>query len=234
MKKLQFLLLLFIASFTKAQTNTSVVTSGGKVIGVFDNINAAVVPVIKPNDVEGSPYLSDYWNRGTVVFRKGKRADSILLKFDIINNSLYFEQDNLVMKFIDEVSSFQFNYLDGQETKTASFKNGYPDEGAANAQSFYQVITEGNSYHLLKYLKRIISEDYVYGGVAKKKYNVFDSWFVYDVKEKKLIQVKPGKSSITKKLTKESTRIEDLSKKNGWELKNEAELKALFDELNKS
>ena len=232
MKKLQLALFLFAATIAKSQTNTSIVTSGGKVVGVFDNIHAAVVPVIKPDNVEGSPFISDYWNRGTVFFKKGKRADSILLKFDIVNNSLYFEQDNMTMKFIDEVSSFKFNYPDGEETKTASFKNGYPDEGAANAQTFYQVFSEGNSYHLIKFLKRVISEEYVYGGVGKKKYNAFDSWYVYDVKEKQLIQIKPGKSAITKKLKAESAKIEDLCKKNNWELKSDAELTALFNQLN--
>jgi len=233
MRKFLMIPFLLAVSFVKAQTTASVVTSGGKVIGVFDNIHAAVIPVIKPDNVEGSQFLSDYWNRGTVYFKKGKRVDSILLRFDIVNNSLYFEQDNMTMKFIDEVSSFKFNYLDGEETKTATFKNGYPDEGAANAQSYYQIFSEGKSYHLLKYLKRVISEEYVYGGVAKKKYNAFDSWYVYDVKEKKLISIKPGKSSITKKLQAESAKIEDLCKKNNWELKSDAELTALFDQLNK-
>jgi hypothetical protein len=233
MRKFLLASCLFIALFTRAQTNASVVTSAGKVVGVFENIHAAVVPVIKPDNVEGSQFLSDYWNRGTVLFKKGKRADSILLKFNIVNNSLYFEQDNLVMKFLDEVSFFQFNYRDGEEIKTAYFKNGYPDEGAANAQTFYQVFSEGSSYHLLKLLKRVLSEEYVYNGPAKRKYNAVDSWYVYDVNEKKLLPIKPGKSAIAKKLKAESAKIEDLCKKNNWELKSEYELTALFDQLNK-
>jgi|SRR5436189_839125 len=123
---MKYRLLLFslvIASITKAQT--SVITSGGRTVGVYDNIYGAVLPVIKPDDIEGSPFLSDDWNKGTVVFKKGKRADSLPLKFDIINNKVYFRRDTMAMEFLEEVTFFLFNYYEDDALKTAYFKNGY-------------------------------------------------------------------------------------------------------------
>jgi hypothetical protein len=227
------ILFLFIVSISNAQTSTSVVTSGGRTVGVFDNIYGAVIPVIKPDNTDGSPFLSDDWNKGTVVFKKGKRADSLPLKFDIVNNKVYFKQDSLVLEFLEEVSFFRFNYQEGTALKTASFKNGYPEDGALNSATFYQVFAEGSSYHLLKHLKRIINEEYVYNDPAKSKYVVQDVWYVFDVKKMQLMQVKPNKAFLKKKLKADSDRIDELCQKNKWDLKTTEELVALFTELNK-
>jgi len=233
MKYRLLLFLLVIASITKAQTNTSVITAGGRTVGVYDNIYGAVLPVIKPDDIEGSPFLSDDWNKGTVVFKKGKRADSIPLKFDIINNKVYFKLDSLTMEFLDEISFFQFNYYEGTSLKNAYFKNGYPEEASQNSKTFYQVFVEGNSFHVLKYPKRLIREDYVYNGPPKRKYVAQDVWYVFDVKKKQLVQVKPNKSFLQKKFNAESDRIDELCRKNNWELKTTDQMIALFTELNK-
>lgn len=227
------MILLLFTSLISAQTNTAVVTSGGRTVGVYDNIYGAVIPVIKPDNVDGSPFLSDDWNKGTVVFKKGKRADSLPLKFDIINNKVYFQQDSLALEFLEEVSFFRFNYHEGTVLKTASFKNGYPEEGALNSATFYQVFAEGSSFHLLKHLKRMINEEYVYNGPAKRKYVVQDIWYVYDVKKSQLIQVKPNKAFLQKKLKAESARIDELCNNNKWDLKTTDEMVALFTELNK-
>lgn len=232
MKNFCSLLMIINVSAASAQSNTSVVTSGGRIVGVFDNIHAAVVPVIKPDDIAGSPFLSDEWNKGTVVFRNGKRVDSILLKFDIAGNRLIFLQDSLIMFFMEEVFYFIFSYKEGSSFKTAYFKNTYPDEGAASSVTFYQVFAEGSSYHLLKLLKRTINEEYVYNGPAKRRYTPQDKWYVYDVKLSQLFPINTGKASVVKKLKPDAVRIEELCKKNKWDLKSADELTALFKELN--
>ena len=227
------LFLLLITLMAKTQTNTNVITSGGRTVGVYDNIYGAVLPVIKPDDIDGTPFFSDDWNKGTVIFKKGKKADSLRLKFDIINNKVYFKQDSLTLEFLDEVSSFRFNYYEDAELKTAFFKNGYPVDGAQTAVTFYQVLVEGNSFHLLKHLKRLIREEYVYNGPPKRKFVMQDTWYVYDVKKTQLMLVKPNKASLQKKLNAESDRIEELCKKNKWDLKTTDQMIALFTELNK-
>ena len=168
-----------------------------------------------------------------LFFKKGKKSDSLSLKFDIINNKIYFKQDTFTMEFLDEVSFFRFNYHEGAALKTASFRNGYPKEDAQTATTFYQVLAEGNSFHLLKYLKRLIREEYVYNGPAKRQYVMQDVWYVFDVKKSQLMLVKPNKAFLQKKLNAVSDRIEELCRTNKWDLKTTDQMIALFTELNK-
>ena len=223
--------MLLIQAIGNAQTNTAVITADGKPVGIVDNIYGAVIPVIRPANVDGSPFMCDEWNKGSVFFKKGKRADSLPIKFDLQNNLLYFQQDSLTMTFLEEISSFRF-ICTTEPGKLVYFKNNYPVLGQLSPLIFYQVLIEGSSFHLLKFLNKKIVEEYAYNSPPKRKFQLMTEWYVYDVKADQMLKVKNGKSALMKKMPSAASKIEELCKKHNLQLKSEEELTKLFSLLN--
>lgn len=215
-----------------AQTNTMVVTSAdGKPQNIIDNINGAVVPVVKPGNIEGSPYLGDGWGTGSVYFKKGKWADSLDLIFDLHENRIFFKQEGVILAFAEEVSAFVIRYKAGEENKEAYFKKGYPGN-KEKKETYYNIIAEGANYHLIRLLTKNINEVYTYNGISRKKYEPVEEWFLYDVNAAVLEKIKPEKNSLIKKMPQAATQIKQLCSQNQWDLKSETELISLFNILN--
>jgi hypothetical protein len=218
---------------SSGQTNSGVVTgSDGQTVAVVDNINAAVIPTIKPNNIEGTPYLGDDWGKGTVYFKKGKIVDSLTLRFNIKDNQLLFRQDGQTLYFIDEVLSFTYTYPEGGFMNEVYFKSGYPGKGEEGEKSFYKVLAGGEQFELLQLPGIMIQEEYVYNGLAKKKYKQTADWYVYDLAKKELLKVKPDKEVLQKKLPAAAARIAQLCKEHKWDLKSEEGMVQLFEGLN--
>ena len=225
--------LTILHSITAAQTNSGVVTgAGGRPITVIDNINSMVIPTIKLSNVEGTPYFIDEWKKGDVFFKKGKRADSLSLLFNAETNQLYFKWDSLTLTFMEEVLAFRIRYAEKSEIKEAYFKSGYPVNGIYTPTTFYQVLAEGPAVQLLCLRSKKINEQYVYGGNAKKVYTAVDEWYVYEMTSGQLEKIKINKSSVEKKLPSLAARIDELCKKNSWQVKTAAEMIQLINALN--
>jgi hypothetical protein len=229
---LSLLLVLQAIIFLQAQTNTGIITSDNKPVGIVENIYGKVIPVIKPPNVDGSPFFCDDWSKATVVFKRGKRADSLPVKFDLQNNLLYYKQDSFVMSFLEEVSSFRFVCSGDASNKAIFFRNNYPLTGQLTTATYFKVLAEGNAFHLLQFINKNIIEEYVYNGPAKRKYQAFEEWFVYDVKANEMLKIKLGKAPLMKKMPSVASKIDELCSRNKWQLKSEEELIKLFWILN--
>jgi hypothetical protein len=218
---------------SNGQTNSGVVTgSDGQTVAVVDNIHAAVIPTIKPNNIEGSPYLGDDWGKGSVYFKKGKIVDSLTLRFNIKDNQLLFRQDGQTLYFMDEVLSFTYTYPEGGDIQEVYFKSGYPGKSREGEKIFYKVLAGGEQYELLQLPGIMIQEEYVYNGLNKRKYKPTTEWYVYAVAKKELIKVKPDKEVLEKKLPAAAARITQLCKEKKWDLKTEEGMVQLFEALN--
>lgn len=232
MVKISFIALLFISLSGVGQSIPMIVTSGNRPVGIVNNIQGNVVPIIQSPDIEGSPFLCDEWRKGSVFFKKGKRVDSLPLMFDIQNNLIYFKQDSLPMSFLEEVSSFWFSCADDKGSKPRYFKSNYPLNGQFTPSTFYEVFVEGSAFHLLCLTGKKIVEEYTYNSAPKRKFQLLKEWYVYEVNSDQLVKIKFNKSALTKKFPSVATRINELCNNNKWELKTEDEMIKLFYELN--
>jgi hypothetical protein len=222
-------------SFVSAsQTTTQLLNSDGKMKGAINDINGAIVPTFNATDIAGNRYLGEEWNNGSVLFKKGKIADSLLLQFDLVTNNVYFKRENVMQAFLEEVEMFRFYPSADLTANNLVFRSGYPAYGQQEPKTFYQVLEEGENFHLLKLCAKKISEAYVYNAPAERSYIAANSFFVFDVKTGELYKINPGKKAVSKLLPAHAATIESLCKNNNWDLKTETELADLFKELNRS
>lgn len=76
-------------------------------VQITDPLSGRLLSVSKYGGVNGSPFLNDRWTNGDVTIKKGVYAN-ILLKYDAFSNVLYFNRNDALFEFEDEVLSFVF------------------------------------------------------------------------------------------------------------------------------
>jgi len=74
-------------------------------VQIQDPLSGRLLNVSKYGGINGSPFLNDRWTNGDVTVKKGVYAN-ILLKYDAFSNVLYFNRNDELFEFEDEVLSF--------------------------------------------------------------------------------------------------------------------------------
>jgi hypothetical protein len=166
----------------------------------------------KNSPVENDALLYADWMKGIVNFKNGKQFKDAQLKFNLVKNELYFNNNNKPNLFAESVNSFYIiDSLNGV-ARIAFFKNGYPAFGERNDQTFYLVMNSGPSVHLLRLISKKIRESYEYGSAGKAIYEIKEELFVYDVKANTLQYIKDNVPSLVKALPAYTTVIQDALK----------------------
>lgn len=98
---------------------------------------------------ENSPYLTKEWYRGLVRDKEGKPYDGVLLNYDLVKDEILYKNDSSAFVLGPEIT--EFNIPTG--TALYTFKRGFPAADGLTAQSFYQVLYDGNT-KLLKHYKK--------------------------------------------------------------------------------
>lgn len=223
---------LLLPVLVSAQSPTQLVGADGKIVGALSDVNGAVVTTFRSNNVEGQPYLGAEWNKGTVYFKKGKRADSLLLQFNLEANMVYFRRNAVAMTFLEEVEAFRFYPAGEIIPNDMLFRSGYPSYGQQGPASFYEVMADGPLFQLLKYRSTKITETYVYNGSPRRSYTTLADLYLYNITTRELRKTKADKKAFLKLLPSSSEKIDSLCQKYKWELKTEPELVQLVKALN--
>src|SRR4051812_9512966 len=69
------------------------------------------------------------WHQGFVNFKNGKQLRDVELKFNLLKNELYFNNNNKLNRFADTVTSFTIFDTSNNHVAVARFSNGYPHLG---------------------------------------------------------------------------------------------------------
>jgi hypothetical protein len=216
-----FVCCLFFSAYTMAQVKPI----------AFSDINGMPIIINKTDNLIGSPYLCDEWNKGNVTFKNGKKADSFKLRFDMETNALQFFHKEMTLVFVDPVQEFKFNYNEGATRKEAFFRSGYPETDKHSAATLYQVLAEGARIQLLQYSEKEGAERKVYNKPPVTEYMQTDYLYLYDTTTKKMHKIKCRKSSVIDALPALAASINKLCEANEWTLKNTEELKLLVAQL---
>ncbi|MBL7726428.1 MAG: hypothetical protein JNM68_02030 [Dinghuibacter sp.] len=223
-------LLLFFSLKTVAQSGVVGAIRENNTVYLTD-INGLPFPAKTAEGISGSPWLSEEWNTGSVQFAFGKRADSILLKFNLAHNKVLFRRSNDPYEFVLPVQEFRFSYSDSGTIKTAYYKSGYPDIGKNTGLSFYEMLAEGAKLHLLQYNYRKLTETYVFNGPPVFQYEPYTQLYLYDADTKTMHRIKCRKQSVTGAVPKLAEAINRLCSEKKWTLKNTEELAMLVRAL---
>lgn len=117
--------------------------------------------------IEGNPFLFSEWKMGKVKLKNGQVFDSLKLKFDAYLNKVFYNHNDSLYEFLNEISEFEIvanaqsqPYIFHQLKAEKSFKPG----------TFVQVLAKGK-INVVKYYLKEIEETKEYGNpMIFKKY----------------------------------------------------------------
>jgi hypothetical protein len=224
---LLFLLVTGIVCLSQSVQNNF--SSDGRVNTVL-NFNGNIINTIKPDNITGTPLLSETWDTGYVKFAGNRIAHHIPLQFNLATNTLYFQKDQNRYQFTDRVIEFAFiAHLNG-EHRQFLFRSNYPSNGSYNDLVFYEVAAENKAVQFLKYCTKKIWENYVYNAPAEKEYHYREELFLYTIQTKTFHPIS-NKKSVLAALPQYKDQIEALCDKNKWTLKDAGQIAELVKQL---
>lgn len=182
----------------------------------------------KPLEAEGSPYLNVHWGKGLVKLKSGVWHRDVALKFDLQNNTLYFERRGVAFSFTDTVVEFFLAYKEEGESFSYIYRSGYPVVDKQTEMDFYEVVNDGKNLQLLKFNDKIITAKGQYGQENKKEYKLLEQLYVYDLKKGSITRIKKEFSYLKKVLPDYSDKISRYLSKGKKRLIKEEDLKELF------
>lgn len=118
--------------------------------------------------VEGTPYFSDEWMRGTLIMEGGKKYDSISLKIDLLADEVHY----LDAKGNEYIADNRIREIWLTETATRKkyhfVHSSFIGSGTAAAAGWHQLLAEGPAM-LFKKSKKEIIETKPYGSATTEQ-----------------------------------------------------------------
>ena len=148
--------------------------------------------------VDGSPYFTDQWLRGNVVMNGGKEYWGLLLKLDLLDNELHY-QDKQGVEMIATSEIQKVVLFDTTIQEVFTFINSafisVPNSNLL--KGWYQLLSEGNKASVFKYYTKKMLETQPYNSatieqsiVTSPKYFVlYNSGFVTVKKTRDLADI---------------------------------------------
>jgi hypothetical protein len=183
------------------------------------------------SEIKGNPLFTESWGTGYVKFTNGRILKDISLRFNLFNSELYYKLEGLEFVFIDPVSEFSFSYEDNGKSGFAFFRNGYPGAKPRSERIFYEVLSEGNRFHLLKRNYKTIHESYGYGAIPVKAFQSITEWYIYDSQSGAVSLVK-NKQPLAISVPEMATLINRIPGNETGKFRSEKELVDLVARLN--
>src|SRR4030095_13721898 len=129
-------------------------------------------------DVKGSPYFSDKWLKGKVLFNDKDWVDNLQLKFDQYNNHFIINWHDTVFQISAVVK--QIILYPGSDTVNGLvFKNGYAISEKIDGKTYLEVLAEGK-VSFLRYPKKEIDKYTQYGDATKyERFEEVNRYFIF-------------------------------------------------------
>lgn len=195
----------------------------------FGDVKRTPLTVIKYTDVEGNPYLYDFWVKGKVTLKNGKSYSNDSLKYDLIDDKLIFKNDDgTLMHFAEPVKSFD---LLSKDQTILHFRNGLPVTNGLNPESYFQIIYDGK-VPLFKRTGKFVTESKQYSSASSTKlFNTTYSY--YSLQNGVLTKIPLNKKTIINLFGIEEQQLNDYLKQEKIDFKKDADLNKLFTYFNK-
>jgi hypothetical protein len=222
----QLIIFILIAATSSTASAQAIMSSSYTASGEVDIKGNPLMS--KPLEAEGSPYLNVHWGKGLVKLKSGKWHREVILKFDLQNNTLYFERGGVAFSFTDTVVEFFLAYEEEGESFSYIYRSGFPSVDKQTEMDFYEVVKDGKNLQLLKFNDKIIAAKGLYGQENKKEYRLLEQLYAYDVRKKSIVKIKKEFSYLRKVLPEYADKISLYRSKGNKRLQKEEDVKELF------
>ncbi|MGN6165508.1 MAG: hypothetical protein ACTHOF_13305 [Flavisolibacter sp.] len=177
-----------------------------------------------------SKFLKQEWSDGIVHFKNRNAAVELPLIFDVYNNHLYFLQGNQIMEFQEPVSEFTLRTVLKKDSVAILFRNNYPDIEKNTAETFYEVLVDGEIQLLKCKAKTILLHKDM--DVPEERRDYSKELFYAFYPDNKITQIKADKDYLLQHLPKQAATIRKIIESKKIKIKNESSLIELFRLLN--
>ncbi len=183
-------------------------------------------PVLTKNylNIKGSAYLYNDWQKGIVKLNNGKVYKNVFLKYDLVNDELFFKKPSSdeILGFVDDIFEFSIT----TDVKTLNFKKGFPPAERFTKNSFYEIL-QGVTVTLLKKQTKVILETKAYNAASTDRQ--FDENIAYYVFiNNKTERIKKDKKSLIAALSDKKDAVEEYINKEKLKFKTDEELIAVI------
>lgn len=208
--------------------------SGSAVASVqFRDANGRILSTGE-NSIKGNAYVFEQFGLGKVIMSNGLEAIDSNLNFSLFDHQLYFLKDKGLYFVNQPFKSFSLTSKDADNNSLEKFfTNGYPAFDQNTTNTFYEIVSKGNSFHFLKYSKASVKESTPYGSAPIKEYSIDHSFYLYNVltKQISLIGSTLSAKNLKKALPSLAASIDSYVDQLHLNLKKESDLKLLLEKL---
>ena len=188
-----------------------------------------------PDDEKGEDvqrnFISQSWRTGIVYFKNMADKVEVPLIFDLYSNRLYFLKDNNIMEFSHPIKEFIIPIIVNNQYVNLLYRNRYPAIHKNTDETFYEVLVDGK-FQLLKCKAKTIGL-YKDQEVAEEE-RVYTKELLYALLPNgKMILLKKDKDQVLNEMQEYTDAVRKICADEKLKLKNEAQLRTLFIELNK-
>lgn len=185
----------------------------------------------KPSDIQGSPFTTEDWSLGNVIFRNGKMAKDVPLLFSTYRNMLLFKQGAEMFEFADPVKEFTIREKKNDQEVIALYRSGFPSINSNRVETFYQVLADG-PYQLLDYRTKTVKKFRpTYSEPEVKQFE--DKSYLYAfVPRGQIIKLNRADKDLVKALPEQEAAIQKIIADQKLRVSDREDLIKLFQALN--
>lgn len=185
------------------------------------DVNGQVIRENKYVEVEGSPYLDEAWQEGSVMTLRNKTYKNLKVRYDAYAGELEYQQNGKNYRLgTRDIRGFDLATPTGD---TLRFRNGFPATGGSDVFTFYQVLHDGPT-KLLKQPKVVLQEIKQYNQAsATRKFAKQDQYFLV-APSGTLTRIQKNRKSLLSALPDRKEALEKLIKEKRLDVGEEAGL----------
>lgn len=190
---------------------------------VMQDANGRPLLAVQYTDVQGSPFLVDTWTKGKVKLSDGEIFEDLDLKYDQVADQLIFKNSvGAAMTFVKQVNEFNLLNPGGPDILPMLFRNGYRPVNGNTANTFYQVLSDGETPLLKRSFKKI-AENKPYGSATTiKTFEEAHAYFL--VQQGTPVKIRKDKKAVVQALSGYQSELEEFIKSNNLSFKSETDL----------
>lgn len=198
---------------------------------VLEDANGRPMLARSYTDVQGSPYFTDSWMKGSVRMEGGKTYAGVELKYDMVADELLFKNaKGEMLGFVDPVQEFRLVTADHPEAAVLLFRNGYKPTADVSAKGFYQVLSDGQTPFARRLSKKVLENKPYGSATTTRTFEEVTSYYV--IKSGLPVKVRKDRKALLVALGDYSDELDEFIRINKLNLKSDADFILLMNYYN--
>lgn len=184
------------------------------------------------NDVSGSPFFASDFKIGNIVLASGKEFIGVPFRIDIVTHEVNFQSPNKEEGYLGGNVVKEVSYIDSSlpNLPVFIFRTGIPAIDNHKSTEFFQVISDGKLVLLKSNIKKIDTRKNELSGEIFKEFVSYSDYYV--LQNGNVIRLKRDKEFIQSLMPDKSKIMTNFLMNYKNTIKNEQDLKAIFDKYN--